>query len=142
MRTPYEIDELVPLDDGRLGAVRLRHAETGEIVEEPMDGLFVSIGHVPATELFRGSVDQDEHGFLTVEPGSTRTSVPGVFAAGDVADRIYRQAITAAGTGTMAALDAERYLLHSGQAEQPEVTCVATIAEPVASPSSAAATVT
>ena len=108
MHTPFVVEELVALEDGRLGAVRLREAETGEIVEEPMDGLFVAIGHQPATELFRGSLDHDEHGFLTVEPGSARTSVPGAFAAGDVADRVYRQAITAAGTGTMAALDAER----------------------------------
>ena len=75
-----------------------------------IDGGFVAIGHAPATELFRGHLDLDRDGYLLVERGGTRTNVPGVFGCGDVADKIYRQAVTAAGTGCMAALDAERYL--------------------------------
>jgi thioredoxin reductase (NADPH) len=94
--------------------VRLRHVRSGETQILPADGLFVAIGHDPATAIFRGHLDMDEEGYLVTEPGTTRTSVPGVFAAGDVQDRIYRQAVTAAGTGCMAALDAEKYLAGIG----------------------------
>ena len=88
----------------------LRDTATGETSHLEVDGGFVAIGHEPATELFRGHLDLDADGYIRVEPGSTRTSVEGVFASGDVQDKIYRQAVTAAGTGCMAALDAEKFL--------------------------------
>jgi thioredoxin reductase (NADPH) len=88
----------------------LRDTVTGEPSHLPVDGGFVAIGHEPATELFRGHLDLDADGYILVEPGSTRTSVAGVFASGDVQDKIYRQAVTAAGTGCMAALDCEKFL--------------------------------
>ena len=88
----------------------IRNRRTGELSRIEAEGAFVAIGHSPATELFAGQLEVDEDGYLKVEANSTRTSVPGVFACGDVMDKIYRQAVTAAGTGCMAALDAEKYL--------------------------------
>jgi thioredoxin reductase (NADPH) len=96
--------------DGKLSGLTLRNTVTGESSEIAVTGLFVAIGHDPRTELFKGVLEFDEDGYLKVDSPSTRTNVPGVFAAGDVVDHTYRQAITAAGTGCAAALDAERFL--------------------------------
>ncbi|MFS0736362.1 thioredoxin-disulfide reductase [Sphingomonas sp. 1P06PA] len=93
-----------------LVAIDLKDTRTGAASRLDVDGGFVAIGHHPATELFRGHLDLDEDGYLRVQPGTALTNVPGVFACGDVMDKVYRQAITAAGTGCMAALDAERFL--------------------------------
>jgi len=93
-----------------LHAVEVRDTETGDLSEIACEGAFVAIGHAPATELFRDKLELDDSGYIVVEPGTPKTAIPGVFACGDVMDHTYRQAVTAAGTGCMAALDAERYL--------------------------------
>ena len=90
--------------------VKIRNLTTNEVTELKADGLFLAIGHEPNTQIFRGKIDTDEKGYIITKPGSTATNIPGVFAAGDVADSVYRQAVTAAGTGCMAAIDAERWL--------------------------------
>ncbi|KUF15796.1 MULTISPECIES: thioredoxin-disulfide reductase [Streptomyces] len=103
--------------DPKLSGLTLRNVKTGETSELPVTGLFIAIGHDPRTELFKGQLTLDDEGYLKVDAPSTRTNVPGVFAAGDVVDHTYRQAITAAGTGCSAALDAERFLAASVDSE-------------------------
>src|SRR5690606_32497218 len=110
--------------DQKLSGLKLRNVKTGELSDLAVTGLFIAIGHDPRTELVKGQLELDEEGYLKVEAPSTRTSLPGVFGAGDVVDHTYRQAITAAGTGCAAALDAERYLaaLADGEKAEPEKT--------------------
>jgi thioredoxin reductase (NADPH) len=111
--TPYVVDEVLGVDTGKLTGVRLRNVETEETTDYPTDGLFVAIGHDPTTKLFVDWLDHDENGYLVTKGKTTETNIPGVFAAGDVQDHVYRQAITAAGSGCAAALDAERFLAES-----------------------------
>jgi thioredoxin reductase (NADPH) len=108
--TPYVVDEVMGVDDGKVTGLRLRNLESDEPLDYATDGLFVAIGHDPNTTLFLDQLDHDAAGYLVTKPRSTETNVPGVFAAGDVQDHTYRQAVTAAGSGCMAALDAERFL--------------------------------
>jgi thioredoxin reductase (NADPH) len=107
--TPTIVEEVLS-ENGQTSGVRLRDLDTGDTRELPAQGLFVAIGHDPNTKLFLDQLDHDEAGYLVTKSGSTETNVEGVFAAGDVVDHTYRQAVTAAGTGAMAALDAERWL--------------------------------
>ncbi|HWH05557.1 MAG TPA: thioredoxin-disulfide reductase [Gaiellaceae bacterium] len=117
--TPYVVEEVLGAEGGKLTGVRLRNPETDEVLDYATDGLFVAIGHDPTTKLFVDWLDHDENGYLLTKGKSTETNIPGVFAAGDVQDHVYRQAITAAGSGCAAALDAERFLAElEGQPEQ------------------------
>jgi len=105
------LEEVVGSDDPPgVTAARVRNVKTGKISDIAVDGVFIAIGHTPVTELFAGKLDMDEEGYILTAPDSTATSVPGVFAAGDVTDKVFRQAVTAAGLGCMAALEAEKYL--------------------------------
>jgi thioredoxin reductase (NADPH) len=107
-----ETDEI--LGEKTVEAVRIRNNKTGDKTEIPIKGFFVAIGHSPNSEIFKGYIDMDEAGYIKTVPGTSKTNLEGVFAAGDVQDKIYRQAVTAAGSGCMAALDAERYLSEKG----------------------------
>ncbi len=109
-KTPYVPEEFVAGEDGKIAHVRLRNAETEETEDLEVGGAFIAIGHVPRSELVEGVVETDENGYVKTRDGSTRTNLGGVFAVGDLVDHTYRQAVTAAGTGCMGALDAEWYL--------------------------------
>ena len=102
------------LGDKTVEAVRVKNNRSGEKTEIPVKGFFVAIGHTPNSDIFKGFIDMDDAGYIKTVPGTAKTNLEGVFAAGDVQDKIYRQAVTAAGSGCMAALDAERYLSERG----------------------------
>ena len=110
IKTPYVPEEFIAGDDGKLAKIRLRQVDTGETEELEVGGAFVAIGHTPRSELVADQVETDEGGYVITQDGSTRTNLAGVFAVGDLVDHTYRQAVTAAGTGCMGALDAEWYL--------------------------------
>jgi thioredoxin reductase (NADPH) len=105
------LEEIEGTEDPKgVTGIVIKNLKTGAREERKLDGVFVAIGHAPATELFRGQIEMKDNGYIIVKPGTTETNIPGVYAAGDVADDIYRQAVTAAGLGCMAALEAEKYL--------------------------------
>jgi thioredoxin reductase (NADPH) len=118
--TPYVVDEFAADETGVLGVAKLRNPETGEQRDLPICGAFIAIGHEPQSRLVAGQIDVDENGYVKVDGNSTRTNRPGVFAAGDLVDHTYRQAITAAGSGCQAALDAEWYLRDTPEVPTPE----------------------
>ncbi|MGH3008616.1 MAG: thioredoxin-disulfide reductase [Gaiellaceae bacterium] len=128
LKTPFVVDEV--LGESSISGLRLRNSETGETEEVEAGALFIAIGHDPNTALFVDQLDHDENGYLVTKPGTTETNLPGIFAAGDVQDHVYRQAVTAAGSGCMAALDAERFLA----AEEGHIESALTAPRPEAEP--------
>jgi thioredoxin reductase (NADPH) len=119
--TPYTVEKFAPGEDGKaLEILTLRNTETGETRELEADATFIAIGHEPQSELVQGLVETDENGYVVTDGKSTRTNVPGVFAAGDLVDHTYRQAVTAAGSGCTSALDAEWYLRDNPLVPTPE----------------------
>jgi thioredoxin reductase (NADPH) len=138
--TPYTVERFVAGENGALATAELVNTETGERRELPVTGAFIAIGHEPQSALVEGQVDLDENGYVRVDGRSTRTNRPGVFAAGDLVDHTYRQAVTAAGSGCQAALDAEWYLRDTPEVPTPEGMPVGDLAEaqwaPAAEPAS------
>jgi thioredoxin reductase (NADPH) len=108
------VTEVHDVKEGKVTALTVKNLKTGVESKLPFDGLFIAIGHQPNTDIFKGQLELDENEYIVTKPGTTQTSIPGVFAAGDVQDHVYRQAVTAAGTGCMAAIEAERWLAASG----------------------------
>ncbi|HEX3452356.1 MAG TPA: FAD-dependent oxidoreductase, partial [Solirubrobacteraceae bacterium] len=118
--TPYLVEEFLPGDNGSLSVARLRHSGDSNVRDLDITGAFIAIGHEPQSGLVAGQVELDENGYVQTDGKSTRTNRPGVFAAGDLVDHTYRQAITAAGSGCEAALDAEWYLRDTPEVPTPE----------------------
>jgi len=112
IRMDTVVEDVVGNQESGVTALKLRNVKSQSKSELPVDGLFVAIGHNPNTEIFKGQIELDERGYIKTQPSSTRTNIPGVFACGDVQDPVFRQAVTAAGTGCMAAIEAERWLSH------------------------------
>jgi thioredoxin reductase (NADPH) len=127
--TPYTVDRFEPGESGALGVAKLLNTETGDRLDVSITGAFIAIGHEPQSSLVAGQVELDEDGYVKVEGRSTRTNLPGVFAAGDLVDHTYRQAVTAAGSGCQAALDAEWYLRDTPEIPTPEGMPVGDLAE-------------
>jgi thioredoxin reductase (NADPH) len=128
-KTPYVVEEFHPAEHGGLGHAVLKNVEDGSTEELPMDGAFIAIGHEPQSAIVRGQIDTDDEGYIIVQGRSTKTNRPGVFAGGDVVDHTYRQAITAAGMGCQAALDAEWYLRDTPEVPTPPGMPVGDLAE-------------
>jgi thioredoxin reductase (NADPH) len=137
--TPYTVSQFVAGENGALGRATLRHVQTGDTREVPVSGAFIAIGHEPQSGLVAGQVELDENGYVLTRERSTRTNRPGVFAAGDLVDHTYRQAVTAAGSGCQAALDAEWYLRDTPEVPTPEGLPEGDLAEAQWAPSSGAA---
>ena len=127
----HQVEEILAASRPSVDGLRLRDVNTGVEQILPVDGVFIAIGHTPTTAIFQGHVALDRDGYVITTPGTTRTSVPGVFAAGDVQDKVWRQAVTAAGTGCAAALDAQHYLADLVAAPQPSAAAAAAAAETI-----------